>query len=579
MASSMSENEKEYWSVNEKDCGFLPVSRALEDVPYELTDHDDLLRNLLPLAREGLLREKISQLPYIELVLTEAELLRVQGNYELRWIRLTPGQEQETAFAVFSMLASAYVHARTAVGLEEDKPEPIVLPPCVAVPLKRLAAQVKRLPILDYATCVLSNWKLVDNTCSVSLENVKILRTFTGTSSEEWFYKIHVVIEAYGGQAISAIYEAMDILHDATSRPFLELTPEDLLDKAEKVNFCLKRLAAALAMMNETLGQMPKGCRYDQFYDIVRPWLSGWPKAGVIYAEDIDTFPEPMVLGGGSGAQSSLLPCIDAFLGVKYAVDDADVKCPGMKKFVEQLSRYRLHMPLEHVRTIDRLESGDSIRVFISLCNSSVGKYYPHKKAKDVDPYVESSPEGRSTQSNPQEESERRGSLESIPLLTRERLRIDASKLGDELFEVRQMYNEAVEALLAFRRKHVGFASMYITRRAKQKAMRLKDENLQDDLLKQATVGTGGSTFAKHLLNHINDTRSVLYPLRLPPSAGVDVEEELGLGNSEGDPIGLLSSSYTPPETNRSWYEYSLYERLKDQVDKLASLFVIQKDT
>lgn len=568
----------EYWRVNVNDGGFLPVDRALEDVPYELIDHEDLLRNVLPLAREGVLREKISQLPYIEVVLTEEELLRVQGNYELRWLRLADGQEQETAFAVFSMLASAFVHAHSALGLDEDKTVPVVLPPCVAVPLKRLAAQVKRLPILDYATCVLANWKLLDNTSSVSLENVKILRTFTGSSAEEWFYKIHVVIEAYGGQAISAICEAIEIVRNAILKPFLEHTPEDLLVMAEKVNMCLKRLAAALAMMTQTLAQMPKGCRYDQFYDIVRPWLSGWPQAGVIYAEDISTFPEPMVLGGGSGAQSSLLPCVDAFLGINYAVDEADAKCPGMKKFVEQLARYRLHMPLEHVHMIDSLESGDSVRVFISLCNSIVGKYYPHKKAKDVDPYVESDV-ARPAGNNPQEEIDRRGSLESIPLLTRERLRIDASKLGDELFEVRQMYNEAVEALLSFRRKHVGFATMYISRRAKLKAQEIEDGEKKEAMLKEAMVGTGGSTFAKHLLSHINETRSVLYPLRLPPSTGVDVEEELGLGNNEGDPIGLLSSSYTPPETSRSWYEYGLYERLKDQVDKLASFFVTQNET
>lgn len=58
---------------------------------------------------------------------------------------------------------------------------------------------------------------------------------------------------------------------------------------------------------------------------------------------------------------------------------------------------------------------------------------------------------------------------------------------------------------------------------------------------------------------------------------GVDVEEELGIGNVEGDLNGLLSSSYAP-DNNSSWYEYGLYEKLKDQIDKLATYFITQQE-
>jgi hypothetical protein len=92
-----------------------------------------------------------------------------------------------------------------------------VLPPCLAVPLVKLANQVGRQPIVDYASCVLSNYYLKDPSLPVSFENVAILNTFTGLYSEEWFYTTHVVIEKHGADVMTAIRDVAVAMAKAES--------------------------------------------------------------------------------------------------------------------------------------------------------------------------------------------------------------------------------------------------------------------------------------------------------------------------------------------------------------------------
>jgi len=58
------------------------------------------------------------------------------------------------------MLTNAFVNCK-----EQGKDEPIiVVPKCIAVPLDRLAKQLGRVPMFDYAVSVINNWKLKDQT-------------------------------------------------------------------------------------------------------------------------------------------------------------------------------------------------------------------------------------------------------------------------------------------------------------------------------------------------------------------------------------------------------------------------------
>ena len=79
------------------------------------------------------------------------------------------------------------------------------MPKCIAVPLDRLAKKLGRVPMFDYAACVLNNWKLIDQTKPLTLENLSVIWSFTKTVAEKWFYLIHIVIENHGAEAMKAV--------------------------------------------------------------------------------------------------------------------------------------------------------------------------------------------------------------------------------------------------------------------------------------------------------------------------------------------------------------------------------------
>jgi indoleamine 2,3-dioxygenase len=68
-----------------------------------------------------------------------------------------------------------------------------------------LAKQLGRVPMVDYATLVLNNWKLKEPTLPLTLENLSVIWSFTKSKAEEWFYIIHVVIENHGAEAMKAV--------------------------------------------------------------------------------------------------------------------------------------------------------------------------------------------------------------------------------------------------------------------------------------------------------------------------------------------------------------------------------------
>ena len=276
---------------------------------------------------------------------------------------LTHEAERERAFGALAFLASAYVHAGPAGGSGSSSPCPGAalsaelpaghppLPPCAAAPpaattdgatpvtlppalggsLLRLAEALDRPPILDYASCVLLN---TVGPTQLEPEDVTIRRTFTGTESERWFYAVHVAIEAHGARALASI---------ATARA--AQASGSMPDAAVLAG--LRSVRDALRAANATLKRMPERCCDEQFYSVVRPFLQGWPAGGVVYA----TEGSAQTHQGASGAQSSLLPAMDAWLGVKHA-----------RKASVSLRR---SMPDAHRRCLAELEAAPSVRAFI----------------------------------------------------------------------------------------------------------------------------------------------------------------------------------------------------------------------
>ncbi|KAH9249385.1 hypothetical protein BASA81_012916 [Batrachochytrium salamandrivorans] len=438
--------------------------------------------------------------------------------------------KRENAFALFAYLANAFVFSRTSQA------QSIAIPPQIAQPLLRLTNWLERMPITDYASCVLSNWRLKDLHLGMSLENLDIRHTFTGTEAEKWFYAIHCVIEYQGGEAFSSMQHSREVIktfrmihklqggsehtalafqrsvhhanqfsiqrHTFSTTPATStntspsglklLTPtmpdpnsslfvNTCMETCRKVTKDLNTLERSIALMRDTISRLPEHCPADLFFDQIRPWVSSWPECGVYYADycscqSLSKENELVKCHGASGAQSTLFPCIDAFLGISYP--SSEQARTDLGAFIRQLKQFRKSMPPMH---------RDLIVEFESLAAGNV---------KDLIAWI----------------AEHVLDLHELGGETPETV----AKLQDMLELLKSAYNRVIATLVVFRRKHIEFATGYIkTMAAKRAAAVPSTPQLssipQPGIAVQANKGTGGSDYANHLARHLSDTKQALY--------------------------------------------------------------------
>ena len=78
--------------------------------------------------------------------------------------------------------------------------------------------------------------------------------------------------------------------------------------------------------MRDTLLRMKERCDPYVYYTRVRPYIHGWKNSpslpdGLIYDQVEAYAQKPQQFRGETGAQSSIVPCLDAGLGIHHAPD------------------------------------------------------------------------------------------------------------------------------------------------------------------------------------------------------------------------------------------------------------------
>ena len=66
------------------------------------------------------------------------------------------------------------------------------LPAQLAQPWYDVAQRLGRPPVLSYASYALDNWRRLDPTKPIQLDNIVLLQNFLGGQDEEWFVVIHI---------------------------------------------------------------------------------------------------------------------------------------------------------------------------------------------------------------------------------------------------------------------------------------------------------------------------------------------------------------------------------------------------
>jgi indoleamine 2,3-dioxygenase len=295
--------------------GFLPPVDPLTRLPKAFARWDELGLELPKLLATGRASWAIDQLPPLD-------------PSDLSW----PGLDR--AMVVLSFLGHAYVWETW-----RDRPRQRI-PRGLAVPWHRVATRLGRPPVLSYASYALHNWRQLDPTGPIDLGNLCLLQNFLGGLDEEWFVAVHVAIEARAAPLTTIVPAAQQAATDG-----------DLAALAR----CLGQIAAILEQLIVTLQRMPENCDPYIYYHRVRPYIHGFTQHPVVYEGVADYGGKPQRFHGETGAQSSIIPLLDATLSITHAPDE-------LTEYLEAMQRY---MPPRHRAFLKSIGAGPSIREFV----------------------------------------------------------------------------------------------------------------------------------------------------------------------------------------------------------------------
>ena len=237
----------------------------------------------------------------------------------------------------FSFLAHAYVWGDLAPSK--------VLCKSIALPWSNISEKLGRPPILSYASYCLDNWHKINDDEGVNLNNVALNYNFLGGIDEDWFVTIHVCIEHAANLAIASAFNiALAYQQDTADEKTLlkELT----------------NIKTSMLEVNHIFRKMPEKCDPYIYYHRVRPYIFGWKNnpslpEGLIYEGCFDG--KPQLFRGETGAQSSIVPALDALLSVVHEKDE-------LREYLDEMKSY---MPPSHRELIKFIEDHSQVKIDI----------------------------------------------------------------------------------------------------------------------------------------------------------------------------------------------------------------------
>ena len=250
----------------------------------------------------------------------ESEVLNLETEKNISNLSV---DELERAMLLYSYIGHGYIWGGTSI----EK----VIPKNISKTWYKISQKLDRPPILSYASYALNNWKLQDVNKPFDLENIRILQNFLGGMDEDWFIMIHIAIE----------HEAKEILNNLKT---------NYLDKNEDQSY-LENALVSIKKINQIMNRMPENCDPFIYFNRVRPYIFGWKNNpatpnGVIYEGVEEYGGTPQLFRGETGAQSSIVPALDALLGVTHSNDP-------LKEYLDEM---RLYMPKEHRNLLNDLD-------------------------------------------------------------------------------------------------------------------------------------------------------------------------------------------------------------------------------
>ena len=306
-----------------EEFGYMQHTDPVVTLPPGNEAWDEMGKNLPKYLMGSDFRQRVKDLPAFKI-----ETLKTDG-------------EIRRAFLILSYIGQAYQWS--------DNEPAHILPAVLAKPWYEVGKLVGRPPILSYTSYSIDNWYLLDKKGPIECGNIALLQCFLGGQDEEWFILIHIEIEKKAGKALKAIED---------SQKAVAAQDLDALEKA------LTNLRDGIKAMYDVLARMPERCDPYVYFHRVRPYIFGWKNNpslpnGVVY-EGIEQYQgKGQTFRGETGAQSAIVPALDAVLGIVHEQD----------QLRDYLMEMRQYMPPMHVKFIEAAENGPSVRNFVMACN------------------------------------------------------------------------------------------------------------------------------------------------------------------------------------------------------------------
>ena len=291
-----------------KKRGFLPETDPATGFPgdSELSMLDELGHDLPSLLENRHFRENAKSLdlpPWPE----KWDVQEYLPYLRLYYIRL-------------GFLASAYINQTS-----EDRAT--LLPNNIAAPLVHACKLLNRPPILSYDGYALYNWKRFDPNGPIALGNIDTIQNFVHLYDEHWFILVHVEIEHIAADMLSAIADTQTAINN---------------DDDELLNQSLAKIAHAVWQQVKVLRRIPEKMDPALYFKTFRPYIRYFQD--VVY-KGIDI--KPMNQRGETGAQSSIMPALVAFMKIPHQATS----------LTNHLLDMRNYMPAEHREFISQMES------------------------------------------------------------------------------------------------------------------------------------------------------------------------------------------------------------------------------
>lgn len=303
--------------------GFLCAYDAADvRLPAELAAPEEAAKDLPRTLLTGRVRKYLADLPVLDLKAFCAEATDAQ----LR-----------TAMVRYSFMVQAYVWG--------EREAPRAMPASLSVPIWALAKRLGQQPLLPYSAYVLDNWDRLDRSRPIALDNIWMIQNFLAGQDEAWFVLVHVAIEARAGEMLAEIPKLIDAANAGD---------------AAAVEASLARCNKVWDDVNAIFDRMPERCDPYVYFHRVRPYIHGWKDnpalgPGIVYEGVAETKGEPQAFRGQTGSQSTIVPSMDALLGVGHAADP-------LRTFLDELHIYR---PPAHRTFVDEVRARSKLRGFI----------------------------------------------------------------------------------------------------------------------------------------------------------------------------------------------------------------------